>query len=65
MARVDADPKGKDGDLALVGPAIELHPVTKKRRQTDDEIRRAYAGQADAMIEEIADLVGIQYRIEP
>lgn len=61
LARVDADPEVQErGRSAFVRSAIELYLSTKERRRIDDEIRRAYAGQADAMLEEVVDLVRVQ-----
>ena len=61
LERIDADPETRErGRSAFLRSAAELYLSAKERRAIDDEIRRAYSGQADAMADEIAELLGAQ-----
>lgn len=61
LRRIDADPEARrEGRSAFVRTAIELYLTAKERREIEVGLRRAYAGQADALLEEIEDLVGDQ-----
>lgn len=61
LERIDADPETRErGRSAFLRSAAELYLSAKERRAIDDEIRRAYSGQADAMADEIAELLGEQ-----
>lgn len=61
LERIDADPETRErGRSAFLRSAAELYLSAKERRAIDDEIRRAYAGQADTMADEIAELLGEQ-----
>ena len=61
LQRIDADPETRErGRSAFLRSAAELYLSAKERRAIDDEIRRAYSGQADAMADEIAELLGEQ-----
>lgn len=54
-ARLDADLEVHEhGRSAFVRSAIQ------ERQRTDEYIHRAYAGQAGAMLGEIAGLIGVQ-----
>lgn len=61
LERIDADPETKElGRSAFLCNAAEVYLSAKERRAIDEGIRRAYAGQADAMESEIAELLGEQ-----
>lgn len=61
LRRVDKDPEvRKRGRSAFVRSAIEMYLAVKRKRAVDRAITRAYEGQADAMLDEIADLIGEQ-----
>jgi metal-responsive CopG/Arc/MetJ family transcriptional regulator len=61
LERIDADPETRErGRSAFLRSAAELYLAAKERRAIDEEIRRAYAGQADAMESEIAELLAEQ-----
>jgi predicted RNA-binding protein YlxR (DUF448 family) len=61
LERIDADPETRArGRSAFLRSAAELYLSAKDRRAIDEEIRRAYDGQADAMADEIAELLGQQ-----
>lgn len=61
LKRVDRDPEvRKLGRSAFIRSAIDLYLRAKERRGDDDAIRRAYGGQADAMLGEVEELLGAQ-----
>jgi len=61
LRRIDRDPEvRKRGRSAFVRSAVEWYLAAKRRRAIDQEIARAYEGQADAMRSEILDLIGEQ-----
>jgi hypothetical protein len=41
-------------------PAIPAERTAKERREVEERLTRAYAGQGDAMLEEIVKLLGGQ-----
>ena len=55
----DADAK-RVGRSAFVRAAVRAFLKAKRRREIDDEIRRAYRGKGEEMLEEIADLIEVQ-----
>jgi len=58
LHRIDADPETRErGRSAFLRSAAELYLSAKEKRAIDDQIRRAYAGQADAMADEIAEFL--------
>lgn len=61
LARIDADEEARTrGRSAFVRSAIELYLIAKQRRQIEAQIAVAYRGQADALLDEAADLMGAQ-----
>jgi metal-responsive CopG/Arc/MetJ family transcriptional regulator len=59
LRRVDRDPEvRKLGRSAFVRSAIDLYLRAKERRADDEAIRRAYGGQADAMLGEVEEFLG-------
>jgi len=61
LKRIERDPEAREhGRSAFIRSAVELYLQAKKRREIDDSIRRAYAGQADDMLDEIAELMEAQ-----
>lgn len=61
LHRIDQEPEVQErGRSAFIRSAVELYLAAKQRRTIDDRIARAYDGQADAMRDEIADLMGDQ-----
>lgn len=61
LRRIDADPEAKQkGRSALVRAAVEVYLTAKERREREARIARAYSGQADAMLDEVADLIRAQ-----
>jgi metal-responsive CopG/Arc/MetJ family transcriptional regulator len=58
LERIDADPETRvHGRSAFLRSAAELYLSAKDKRAIDEEIRRSYAGQADVMADEIAELL--------
>ena len=61
LHRIDRDPEVKErGRSAFIRSAVELYLSAKRRRSVDERIVRAYEGQADAILDEIVDLLGDQ-----
>jgi metal-responsive CopG/Arc/MetJ family transcriptional regulator len=61
LERIDADPETRErGRSAFIRSAAEVYLSAKEQRAIDDRIRRAYAGEADEMASEIAELLGEQ-----
>lgn len=61
LNRIDRDPEVRErGRSAFIRSALELYLTAKRRRATDQRIARAYGGKADAMLDEIVDLMGSQ-----
>lgn len=61
LDRIDADEETRTrGRSAFVRSAIELYLTAKQRRQIEKQIAVAYQGQADALLDEAADLMGAQ-----
>lgn len=61
LKRIDRDPEVKKrGRSAFIRSAVELYLKAKRRREIDAEIERAYDRSADDMLDEVADLVGVQ-----
>lgn len=61
LRRVDEDPETRErGRSAFVRSAIECYLRAKERRRIDARIVGAYEGEADALLGEVADLLGEQ-----
>ena len=61
LKRIDKEPEVEErGRSAFIRSAIQVYLKAKRRHAIDDEIRRAYEGRADEMLDEVADLVGGQ-----
>jgi metal-responsive CopG/Arc/MetJ family transcriptional regulator len=61
LRRIDADPEAREkGRSAFVRSAVELYLTAKERQEIESSLRRAYTGQADALLGEIEDLIGDQ-----
>ena len=66
LGRIDRDPEVKErGRSAFIRSAVELYLEAKRRRWVDSQIQRAYRGQADAMLEEIEEIMVEQAWPEP
>ena len=61
LDRMDREPEVQEqGRSAFIRSAIRVYLKAKRRREIDEEIRRAYEGCADDMLDEVTDLVGAQ-----
>jgi metal-responsive CopG/Arc/MetJ family transcriptional regulator len=61
LERIDADPEAREkGRSAFVRLAVRYYLGAKQRRDLEEQLLRAYEGEADAMIDEVAELIGIQ-----
>ena len=61
LRRVDADPEVRQrGRSFFVRSAIEMYLLARQRREVDEQLRNAYAGRADDLLDEISDLVDVQ-----
>jgi len=58
LRRIDRDPETRQkGRSAFIRAAVELYLTAKRRQRVESELREAYDGHADAMLEEIAELL--------
>ena len=48
------------GRSAFIRSAIEMYLRARHRREIDEQLRNAYAGHADELLEEISDLMDAQ-----
>jgi metal-responsive CopG/Arc/MetJ family transcriptional regulator len=61
LRQIDADPEAQEeGRSAFVRRAVRYYLSAKERRELERRLARAYEGQADAMIDEVAELIGTQ-----
>jgi metal-responsive CopG/Arc/MetJ family transcriptional regulator len=61
LERIDRDPEARTkGRSAFIRSAVELYLTAKERRQVEERISQAYAGQGDAMLEEVVELLSGQ-----
>ncbi|MCY4027418.1 MAG: hypothetical protein OXH75_14050 [Acidobacteria bacterium] len=61
LRRIDADPEVRQrGRSVFVRSAIEMYLRARQQREIDEQLRNAYAGHADELIDEISDLVDVQ-----
>ena len=66
LRRIDADPEARErGRSAFIRTAVDFYLTAKTQRDIEQSLRRAYEGQADAMADEIAELLGEQEWPEP
>ena len=66
LRRIDRDPETRErGRSAFIRSAAELYLDAKNKRSVDAQLRRAYAGVADSLLEEIEDLVSAQSWPDP
>lgn len=58
LQRIDADPEVQaKGRSAFIHSAVLVYFSVKERRALDARLARAYTGEADAMLDEIRDLL--------
>ena len=61
LERIDRDPETRRaGRSAFIRSAVELYLDAKRRREVETRLARAYEGQSDSLLDEIAELVDRQ-----
>ena len=61
LERIDRDPEAKErGRSAFLRAAASFYLAAKERREIDRRILAAYRGEADAMIDEVAEFMDLQ-----
>ena len=61
LRRIDADPEVRQrGRSAFIRSAIEMYLRARQRREIDEQLRNAYGGHADELLEEVSDLMHAQ-----
>ncbi len=61
LGRIDADPEVRDkGRSAFIRSAIQLYLKAKERREIEARLTQSYDGEADALLEEVEDLMSSQ-----
>lgn len=61
LERIDTDPEAREkGRSAFLRTAASFYLEAKERRRLEQQISAAYAGEAEAMVSEIAELIGVQ-----
>ena len=61
LQRIDRDPEAcAKGRSAFIRSAVEVYLTAKERREVEERLTRAYAGQGDALLEEVVELLGGQ-----
>ena len=60
LRRIDRDPEAKKlGRAAFIRNAVSTYLQAKERRDIDAAIRKAYAGKADELVDEVEELMGL------
>lgn len=58
LKRIDKDPETRErGRSAFIRSAVTSYFSVKEHREIADRLARAYSGQADALFEEVEDLL--------
>ena len=61
LRRIDADGEvRRRGRSAFIRSAVEMYLRARQRREIDEQLRNAYAGQTDELLAEIGDLMDAQ-----
>ena len=61
LRRIDDDEESrKKGRSAFLRSAVSFYLAAKRRKEVDDQIARAYEGEADALLDEIEPLMELQ-----
>jgi metal-responsive CopG/Arc/MetJ family transcriptional regulator len=61
LRQVDSDPEARAyGRSAFIAAAVEHYLAGKARRRIESRLTAAYAGQADALLEDVAPFVDRQ-----
>ena len=61
LRRIDADPEVRHrGRSSFIRSAVEMYLRAKQRREIDAQIANAYGDQTDELLDEVADMIGVQ-----
>lgn len=61
LRRIDADPEVREkGRSAFIRDAVRFYLTARERHELETGLARAYRGEADAMLDEVAELIGTQ-----
>jgi metal-responsive CopG/Arc/MetJ family transcriptional regulator len=61
LRRIDEDPEARTrGRSAFVRSAVRLYLTAKERQAIEAQLTQAYSGEAEAMLDEVVDLLGAQ-----
>jgi metal-responsive CopG/Arc/MetJ family transcriptional regulator len=61
LQRIDEDPETQEkGRSAFIRSAVESYFSAKERQEIEARLVQAYAGQADALLQEVEDLLEAQ-----
>lgn len=61
LRKIDADPEVREkGRSAFIRDAVQFYLTARERRELEAGLSRAYSGEADAMLDEVAELIGTQ-----
>jgi metal-responsive CopG/Arc/MetJ family transcriptional regulator len=61
LHRIDEDPEARErGRSAFIRSAVESYLSAKERQEIEARLVQAYSGQADAMLDEVKDLLDEQ-----
>jgi len=61
LSLIDKEPEVQaQGRSAFIRKAIRLYLDAKRRREIDQQLIDVFSGQADAMLEEVEDLITLQ-----
>jgi metal-responsive CopG/Arc/MetJ family transcriptional regulator len=61
LRKIDADPEVRQkGRSAFIREAVELYFTARERRELEAGLAAAYSGEADAMLDEVAELIRTQ-----
>lgn len=61
LTRIDRDPEAQErGRSAFIRSAVELYLAAKGRHELEAQLADAYAGRADALLDEVVELLGRQ-----
>ena len=61
LRRIDADPEVRErGRSFFIRSAIEMYLRARQRQEIDEQLRNAYAGHADELLEEIGEMMDAQ-----
>ena len=61
LTRIDRDPEAQErGRSAFIRSAVELYLAAKRRHELEVQLADAYTGRADALLDEVVELLGRQ-----